>query len=139
MIIRPIILNDFAEYTKLVNSSISLNDYSSYLDTTLGRYHQMYVLEVVGKVVGVGTLLCEKKMTYGGCVMGHIENIVVGEDSRGKGYGKAIVEKLVSVAKSEGCYRIDLNCNTELEHFYNANGFDRKHLCMNIYIKDNFK
>ena len=28
-----------------------------------------------------------------------------------------------NIAKEKKCYRVDLNCNNELENFYNKNGF----------------
>ena len=104
----------------------------------LSKDHRIYVVIDDGVVIGTGTLLIENKMTYGGCRMGHIENILVSENHRNKGVGQNILEQLIKVATSVGCYRIDLNCNSELEHFYNTCGFEKKHACMNIYIKDNF-
>ena len=71
--------------------------------------------------------------------MGHIENILIDKKFRSKGYGQMIVNKLLNIAKESGCYRVDLNCNSELEKFYKKNNFNQKYLCMNIYFNENFK
>ena len=139
MIIRPIILNDFEEYTKLTNSSISHDDYIEFLDNVLSKDHRIYAGVANGAVIGTGSLLIERKLTHGGCKMGHIENIIISEKHRNKGMGQKMLEHLIQVSTSAGCYRVDLNCNSELEHFYNTCGFEKKHVCMNIYIQNNFK
>ncbi len=138
MDIRPIAKSDYKGYTTLTNSSISLDSYMDFINNVLSRDHHIYTVTDHGSVVGTGTLLIERKMTYGGCRMGHIENIMVSESHRNGGIGQSIVEKLIEVARSNECYRIDLNCNSELEHFYNKCGLSKKTICMNMYIKDNF-
>ena len=139
MEIRPIIKTDFNGYTTLINTGISRDEFNEFLDNTLNKNHQIYVGITNGAVIGTGTLLIESKLTHGGCKMGHIENIIISEKHRNNGMGQKMLEHLIQVSTSAGCYRIDLNCNSELEHFYNTCGFEKKHACMNIYIKDNFK
>ena len=96
------------------------------------------VIEIGSNIIGSGTLSIEPKLTYGGCKMGHIENILVHPHNRKNGYGEQLVHKLLEYAKENGCYRVDLNCTSELEHFYEKNGFKQKHICMNVYFKENF-
>ncbi len=95
-------------------------------------------MEIESKIIGTGTLFIEKKLTHGGCCMGHIENILIHKDYQKKGYGEQLVKNLVKYSKEIWCYRVDLNCNSELEYFYKKNGFSNKHICMNIYHKENF-
>jgi predicted GNAT family N-acyltransferase len=48
-----------------------------------------------------------------------IEDVVVNENSRGKGYGKMIVEALTKIGKEEwNCYKVTLNCLTKNVKFY---------------------
>ena len=89
-------------------------------------------------LLGTGTLLIEPKLTYGGCKMGHIENILIDEKYRGKGYGENLVNKLLEISKNEKCYRVDLNCTPELNRFYKKMNFKKKYICMNLYFKENF-
>ena len=53
--------------------------------------------------------------------VGNIENILIDEKYRGNGYGEKIVNKLLEMCKEQKCYRVDLNCSYELEHFYQKN------------------
>ena len=138
MVIRKIHHNDYEQYIKLINSNITRIKYDNFIDNVLGPNHEIIVHEHKGKLISTGTLLIEPKLTYGGCKMGHIENILVHPDHRKKGYGEQLVHKLLEYAKENGCYRVDLNCTSELENFYKKNGFKQKHICMNVYFKENF-
>ena len=138
MIIRNITLRDYTNYTKLINSTISREDYAIFLDTVLCETHQLIVVEHETNIIGVGTIFCEKKMTFGGCIMGHIENILIDDEYQGKGYGGKVVKELLNIANQQKCYRVDLNCNSELKNFYNKYNLTEKNICMNIYFEDNF-
>jgi len=139
MEIRPITKSDYTGYTKLADTGISRDEFNEFLDNVLNTNHRLYVGITSGIVIGTGTLLIESKLTHGGCKMGHIENITISEKHRNKGMGQKMLQHLIKMATSAGCYRIDLNCTSELEHFYNTCGFEKKHMCMNIYIQNNFK
>ena len=45
-----------------------------------------------------------------GEVAGHIEDIVVDSEVRGKMIGVSLIKELIKVAKNKGCYRITLFC-----------------------------
>ena len=137
--IRNIVKNDYNEYVKLIHTDISKEKYDNFIDNVLGDYHQIIVLELESKLIGSGTLLIEEKLTYGGCKMGHIENILIDENYRGKGYGELLVKELLDKAKIMKCYRVDLNCNVELENFYKKNNFNASSISMSIFFKENFK
>lgn len=139
MHIRHITQHDYYDYIKLIDSNLFHEDFNDFLDNVLGETHQIIVLEIEDKLIGTGTLFIENKMSYGGCSMGHIENILIDENFRGKGYGEKIVNELLNIAKEKKCYRVDLNCNSELENFYKKMNFNQKHICMNIYFKENFQ
>jgi glucosamine-phosphate N-acetyltransferase len=84
------------------------------------------VLTFVGidnnKIVSTATIIMEKKLRYQRLCC-HIEDVAVSKNSRGKGYGKIIVNYCVDVAKSNNCYKIKLNCNKNLVGFYESFGF----------------
>ena len=134
----PLLKSDYLAYTRLIESDVSRESFDTFIDEVLGPNHHVMVLKVEGELVGTGTLFVEPKLTHGGCKMGHIENILVRPDQRKKGYGEQIVCRLLEKAEENGCYRVDLNCTSELETFYAKNGFNKKHLCMNIYFRENF-
>lgn len=129
----------YLQYKELINSNINKEYFDHFILTILNDNHIIMVMEDENKkLIGTGSVLIEEKLTYGGCRMGHIENILIDEKYRGNGYGEQIVNKLLEICKDKKCYRVDLNCNSELEKFYEKNGFKKKHICMNIYFKENF-
>ena len=128
----------YLQYKELINFNIN----KEYFDHFILQYLMIIIIMVMEdenkKLIGTESVLIEEKLTYGGCRMGHIENILIDEKYRGNGYGEQIVNKLLEICKDKKCYRVDLNCNSELEKFYEKNGFKKKHICMNIYFKENF-
>jgi glucosamine-phosphate N-acetyltransferase len=77
------------------------------------------------QLVGSGTIIIEPKIIHGGKSVGHIEDLVVHPLYRGKGIAQTILNMLVEYSK-EKCYKVILNCNPNMEQFYNRVGFDKK-------------
>lgn len=131
--------NHYLQYKNLINSNITEDFFNNFINNILNDKHIIIVLEDENeKLIGTGTVLIEEKLTYGGCKMGHIENILIHENYRKKGYGEQIVNKLLDLCNNKQCYRVDINCTSELENFYKKNGFNKKYICMNVYFKENF-
>jgi glucosamine-phosphate N-acetyltransferase len=97
---------------------------------TQGKH--VYVGEIEGKVVCTGTLLLERKLYYGGCYFGHIEDVVVDEGYRGKGIGLKLIKWLIEDAKSNNCALIVLDCMDDKVDFYIKSGFYRRGNQMNL-------
>ena len=85
-----------------------------------------------GKVVAYGSVVIENKVR--GEVAGHIEDIVVDSDVRGKLIGVSLIKELIKVSKIKGCYRITLFCKENLVNFYARNGFEVNNLVMKKYL-----
>jgi len=136
--IRNIKLSDFYNYKHHINSNISKEYFENFVNNILSNNHHIVVIEYDNKIVGSGTLLIEEKMTYGGCKMGHIENILIDEDMRGKKLGTLLVNELVKIANQKKCYRIDLACEKKIINFYRNIGFNDKLVCMTLLNKENF-
>jgi glucosamine-phosphate N-acetyltransferase len=137
--IRNIKFSDFYNYKHHIKSDISEEYYGLFFNTILSDNHHIVVIEYDNKIIGSGTLLIEEKMTYGGCKMGHIENILIDEDMRGKKLGTLLVNELVKIADQKKCYRIDLACEKNLIKFYENIGFNDKLVCMTLLNKEHFK
>ena len=84
------------------------------------------------KVVAYGSVVVENKVR--GEVAGHIEDIVVDTEVRGKMIGVTLIKELVKVAKNKGCYRITLFCKESLINFYSRNGFEVNNVVMKKYL-----
>lgn len=130
---------DYVEFTKLINSNISEENFNLFLNEMDKNKHIIVVYEENNNLIGTGTLLIETKLTYNICYLGHIENILIHNDYRNKGYGKQIIKYLIDKAKNKKCYRIDLACENNLENYYENLGFNRKLTCMSLLNIEYFK
>ena len=84
------------------------------------------------KVVAYGSLVVENKIR--GEVAGHIEDIVVDSNVRGKMIGVALIKELIKIGEIKGCYRITLFCKETLVKFYSRNGFEVNNVVMKRYL-----
>lgn len=65
----------------------------------------------------------DKKVETRGGLVGHVEDVVVHPDFRGRGIGKALVARLVEEAREDGCYKIVLDCLDHNIKCYEECGF----------------
>ena len=137
--VRNLNTNDYTNYTSHIKSNITEMVFTHFINNILNENHHIVVIEYESKIIGSGTLLIEDKMTYGGCKMGHIENILVDLNMRGKKIGSMIVNYLTNIAKQYNCYRIDLTCVHDLENFYVSNGFINKNISLTMFLPENYK
>ncbi len=84
------------------------------------------------KIIAYGSIVIENKVR--GEVAGHIEDIVVDTDVRGKMIGVSLIKELINIAKNKGCYRITLFCKETLINFYARNGFKINNVVMKKYL-----
>lgn len=91
----------------------------------LERYNRIrdtiYVLEYEGLgVVGTVRLIIDERFIDS---VARIEDLVVDERYRGRGYGSDLLEFAKETAKKNGCYKIVLMCNDANQRFYSKNHF----------------
>ena len=77
------------------------------------------------RLLGSGTIIIEPKIIHGGKSVGHIEDVVVHPDYRNQGIAQTILDKLIDYSRGD-CYKVILNCNPNMEQFYNRAGFEKK-------------
>jgi glucosamine-phosphate N-acetyltransferase len=98
------------------------------------RYHPMVLVRSSdGKVMGAATLLVEEKFIHDCGRVGHIEDVVVSRDLRGGGYGKKLIDCLLSLAKELGCYKVILDCDENNVPFYEKCDMVKKGIQMALY------
>lgn len=96
-------------------------------------YMPIVIADGRNRIVACGTLVVERKFIRGCGQLGHIEDIVVSDDQRGRGLGKIVIQQLKEIALQQGCYKITLDCDVKNEQFYAKCGFETKGLQMVIY------
>lgn len=82
------------------------------------------------QIIGTATLIIEQKFIHNGGKIGHIEDVAVRKGFEGKGIGKGIIIKLISLAKEDGCYKVILDCDERITKFYEKIGFKKKSIMM---------
>jgi glucosamine-phosphate N-acetyltransferase len=60
------------------------------------------------RVVATGTVFFEHKFLHGLGVVGHVEDIAVARDQKGKRMGLRVLEALLFAARERGCYKVSL-------------------------------
>jgi glucosamine-phosphate N-acetyltransferase len=88
----------------------------------IGQLGLIYVCYDDHGLVGTATLIYEPKILRGLGIVGHIEDVVVCEQYRGRGITSRLVQHLKELA-GQRCYKVILNCSPENEDFYRRNGF----------------
>ena len=92
-------------------------------------------LAIIGdKIIACSTILIENKIIHEGSKVGHIEDVVVTKEHRGKGIGQSLIDYCVKIAKEKGCYKVILDCNSENAEFYQKCGFKVAGVCMRLDI-----
>lgn len=133
MKIRDIKFEDMEEVYDLLNQLKFVE--TSQVDKELAwkEYNtEGLVIEHEGKIVGYGALVVESKIR--GYKSAQIEDVVIDESYRGKGWGELLIEELCDRAEELNVYRISLFCNKDLVPFYNKNGFEINNVVMKKFL-----
>ena len=97
---------------------------------------RLVVAEDGDRVVGTLTLYLLPNLSHGARPFAIVENVVVDADARGAGYGRALMEHAVRLAREAGCYKVSLtshNNRAEAHAFYSAIGFTNSHRGFTLY------
>ena len=129
MIIRKLEKKDFEEYISLINEFrlIRLDITKEIFETiydTIFLNSIIFVIEVNNTIIAAATLIMEQKFIHKLSKYGHIEDVIVNNEHRGKGYGKKIIKHIVEYCKKNNFYKITLTCKEELVTFYEKNNFE---------------
>ena len=135
--IRLLEEKDYLQYYKLINefrkTDFSYNNFCNFINE---KNIQVWIIEDKDKdeIIGTGTLLFERKLIHNFGIVAHIEDIVISKNFRRQNYGKILVENLLEKAKEKKCYKVILNCDSEIEHFYNKCNFKSNGIQMSQYL-----
>jgi len=111
-------------FSQLTGHEISSVDIAAILQDKQNFYA---ALEEDGKLIGFGALITCRVPSAG--EVGRIEDLIVDENYRGKGFGRILVEKLISVAKEKNLKKINLTSNPQritAQKLYEKMGFQKR-------------
>ncbi|KAF8250439.1 acyl-CoA N-acyltransferase [Wilcoxina mikolae CBS 423.85] len=143
--IRPLERTDYAAgfldvlrvLTKV--GEISETAWTERYDWMSQRSEEYFVICVVngsGTIVGVGSLVVERKFLRNLAKCGHIEDIAVLSSEQGKKLGLRIIQTLDHIAQQVGCYKAILDCSEKNQPFYEKCGYTLAGIQMARYYDD---
>lgn len=91
-------------------------------------YHQVFLAERGGEVLGTYVLLIIDNLNHGGHPSAMVENVVVAPHVRGGGIGAAMMRHARDCCRAAGCYKLALSSNQRrlpAHAFYERLGFGR--------------
>ena len=118
--IRPLAINDYDKgYLNLLSQlttvgEINKDKYEENFNK-LPECHKLFVIEDITKntIVSIGSLIIETKFIHNCGKVGHIEDIVVDRNWRGKGLGKMMINYLSKLSDELKCYK----CILQYSHY----------------------
>ena len=137
--IRKLNLNDYDQYFTLINdfreTNFSKDQFIKIMDK-ISDYTNIWVAEIDDQLIACATILYEYKFIHNIGKVGHLEDVCVKREVRGKGYGQILINHLVNEARKNNCYKIILDCKEELKDFYGINGFEQNGIQMSVYFNE---
>ncbi len=85
------------------------------------------------EIIGFGTLLIETKIRGGR--VGHLEDIAIHSEHRGKGLGRNLVRILTEIAFEKGCYKVVAHCHERNLAFYEKCGYTSENLSIHLFAE----
>ena len=136
-IIRELNLNDYDQYLELINQfrkTYFTKEQFIEIFNKIKNNSNIWIIEQYDKIISSGTIIYEYKFIHNISKIAHIEDIIVYEKYRGKGYGEILIKHLINESKKNNCYKITLYCDQKLEKFYEKNNFEKRNIEMSIYF-----
>ena len=137
VIFRKVIKEDLDRVFKILNQLKELSIESIDKESAWNSFNEnKSTKSIVGvldnEIVAYGSIVIENKIR--GEVAGHIEDIVVDKNYRGRFIGENLIKELINIGKKNSCYRITLFCKENLENFYSRQGFKKSSINMKKYL-----
>ena len=98
--------------------------------------HHVFIIEEESVIVATCTCIVEPKFIRGGSKVSHIEDVVVDHAYRKHGLGRRLIEFVIEFSRSEGCYKVILDCSMENMGFYKKCGMEQTNVQMGIYLDE---
>jgi GNAT superfamily N-acetyltransferase len=125
----PVIMSLIAQMDLDAGTPLALSE-AEEIFTRISTYanHELYVATVDNDIVGTFVLLIMHHLSHHGARSLVIEDVVVREDWRSQGEGRAMMEYAIRRGKALGCYKLMLSSGIKRERahaFYENLGFQK--------------
>jgi dTDP-4-amino-4,6-dideoxygalactose transaminase len=135
-------IKDFSEELYITNLKIEyieqykdilyeMNGFKKEKYNTNFDLNSVYLLKIKNNILATARLNIENKLYE---PVGHIEDVVTKNEYRGNGYGKKLIKYLINEGLNKhNCYKVILNCKTEIDNFYEKSGLIKTGSSFSIY------
>jgi ribosomal protein S18 acetylase RimI-like enzyme len=134
--IRPCQIEDFDDVMRLLrqlwpDKPLDLVSLRTVFDRAVASESQAYLCATENqRVIGFGSLTVKNNLWHEG-YLGHVDELVVDGEYRGRGIGTQLLEHLVVLARQRGCSRVELDSafhRKQAHQFYERHGFEGRAL-----------
>lgn len=108
-----------------------------FADISADPRHDIFVLEDGDEVAGTVVLLIVPNLSHSATPWALLENLVVSEKYRRRGFGRMLLEHAVSRARDKGCYKVQLMSDRRREEahaLYGSVGFEASAYGFRLYF-----
>ena len=132
--IRQCCAEDFGDVVRLLrqlwpDKQLNAALLQTVFDRALASEWQAYLCATDGsRVVGFGSLTMKNNLWQEG-YLGHIDELVVDNEYRGKGVGTLLLDQIIVLARQKGCRRVELDSAShrkQAHQFYEQHGFENR-------------
>jgi len=99
-----------------------------YNKAIVSEKQRLIVGETNNQIIGFCSLTIKNNLWQVGN-LGHVDELIVDDSVRGKGYGKFLLEKITQIAMENNCKRIELDSAFHREsahNFYENSGYENR-------------
>lgn len=105
-----------------------------YLDTYLANSNHPIVAIERGTLIAFLNIHIVKKLTWGGCSVAQIEDVIVHHKHRGRRVGLVLLRHALEKARQLNCFKATLSCTDDVTGFYARCGFEPHETNLRLYL-----
>lgn len=108
-----------------------------FADISADPRHDIFVVEDQSEVAGTVVLLIVPNLSHSATPWALLENLVVSERYRRRGFGRMLLKHAVSRAREKGCYKVQLMSDKrreEAHRLYGSVGFEASAYGFRLYF-----
>ena len=124
----------YSNFTNFNKNIFTFNKLKNIQENLLPNHYILFYFNTENVIVGAITLIIEQKIIHNGSNVGHIEDFVIDKNYRKSEINELLFNYVKHLSSSHKCYKMILDCNINLESYYNKKGLTKKGITMAYYF-----
>ena len=128
-----------AQHRETTGDPLPEGYYDAFEEIEADPNQYLLVADIDGRIVGTLQLSILPNLTYGGRRRAQIEGVRIAAEARGRGIGRALVERAKAMAIAARCHMLQLTTNRQRPQavrFYERLGFVDSHHGLKLYLQE---